>query len=58
MSVVPFPQSGLARPLSRLLDEIEAVLERVAAQGELSPLEIVGALEWAKMNVFYGASDE
>lgn len=58
MSVVPFPQSGLRRPLSRLLDEIEAVLERVAAQGELCPLEIVVALEWAKMNVFYGASDE
>ncbi len=58
MSVVRFPQSVPSPGVGRLLGEIESTVRRVADEVDLSTLDIVGALEWAKLNVFYGADDE
>ncbi len=56
MAVVPFPK--LVKPhLTRLASEIEAVIDAATLRDELTPIEIMGALEWAKHQIFYSTDD-
>ncbi len=57
MSVVPF-QTNKKPEIRRLVAEIEATIDKVTGEMPMTPVELLGALEWVKMNVFYGVRDE
>ncbi len=56
MPVLPFPAQTKPH-ITRLVGEIEAVIETAIDRDELTAVEVMGALEWAKMNVFHGVED-
>ena len=57
MTIISFPLSS--RPhLTRLVRAIEDAIENEVVKGELCPVEILGALEWVKCNVFAGIEAE
>ncbi len=57
MTIISFPLSS--RPhLTRLVRAIEDAIENEVAKGELCPVEILGALEWVKSNIFAGTEAE
>lgn len=57
MTIISFPL--LQRPhLTRLVRAIEDAIESEVIKGELCSVEILGALEWVKANVFAGTEAE